>query len=180
VGRPRRAAPTNIMGTISRWLTHDDQKDLFEVVFAITLNIVFLALIALLLWLLARSSLTLAFAKGSGLLWITIFVSAALINLAHRLFRVNIYDHANAFVISNLAVSCILQAGWAAFAANAVHRVVPGGSIWARVILYSIGVLSCLISYVAVSAFFPGHIYRLGSLPFALVTFIIISVWLVL
>lgn len=38
------------MVEISKWLTHDDQKDLFEVLFASTLNIIFLALIALLLW----------------------------------------------------------------------------------------------------------------------------------
>lgn len=168
-----------MIGTISKWLTHEDQKDLFEVVFAITLNILFLALTALLLWFLGRSSLTLAVAKGYGLLWIGIFVSAALTNLAHRLFRVNLYDHANAYVISNLAVSCIVQAGWAVFAATAVHRFTKGASTSVAVIVYGIGVLSCLMAYFSVSSFFQGHIYRLVSLPLSLVVFIIFSVWLV-
>ena len=167
------------MATIGKWLTHEDQKDLFEVLFAGALNLLFLALIAVLLWLLGRSALTLALVKGYGLLWISLFVSAALVNLAHRLFRVNIYDHANAYVISNLVVSCILQAGWAAFAATAVYRFTPLGSIWVMVFLYTVGVLSCLTAYFAVSSFFQGHIYKLVSLPLALVIFLIFSVWFV-
>ena len=165
------------MGAISKWLTHDDQKDLFEVLFAATLNILFIALIALLLWALGRPRMAFSLAKGYGLFWIVIFVTAALVNLIQRYLRVNIYDHSNADVISNLIVSCLLQAGWAAFAALTVHGFVAGAAIWILVILYLVGVLSCLIAFFAVSAFYQGHIYKLISLPLGLVIFIIFSLW---
>lgn len=167
------------MGEISKWLTHDDQKDLFEVLFAVTLNVIFVAVITLLLWALGPRSLAFALAKGYGLLWIGIFMSAAVMSFAHRLLRVNIYDHANVYVISNLAVSCLLQAGWSIFAATSVHRFLPGESIWVVVALFSVGALSCVTAFFAVSSFFQGHIYKLVSLPLALVIFIIFSVWLV-
>lgn len=166
------------MGAISKWLTDDDQNDLFEVLFAATLNLLFLAVIALLLWLLGSPRIAVDLAKGSGLLWIVIFVSTAILRFTHRLFRVNIYDHANAYVISNLVVSCLLQTGWSAFAALTVHRFSTGTSSWLMVILSSIGLLSCLTAFLAVSAFFQGHIYKLVSLPLALVVFISFSVWL--
>lgn len=165
------------MGAISKWLTHDDQKDLFEVLFAATLNILFLALIALLLWVLGRPRLAFSLAKGYGLLWIVILGTAALVNLIQRSFRVNIYDHSNVYVISNLIVCCLLQAGWAAFAATTVHSFVAGASIWIMVALYLVGVLSCLIAFFAVTSFYQGHIYKLISLPLALVIFIIFSLW---
>jgi hypothetical protein len=164
-------------GEISKWLMHDDQKELFEIFFAITLNVVFLALIALLLWALGNPALALHLAKGYGILWIVLLVTYLLINRLHRLFRVNMYDHSNAFVISNLAISCFLQAGWSAFAAHTVHSFVPGAPVWIVVILYLIGVISCLITFFAISSFYQGHIYKMISLPLALICFIVFSLW---
>jgi hypothetical protein len=166
------------MGAISNWLTHDDQNDLFEVLVAGTLNVVFLSVIALLLWLIGSPGLAFDLAKGCGLLWIVIFVSTALLRVAHHLLRVNIYDHGNAYVISNLVVSCLLQIAWSIFAGVTVHRFIMGTSFWVGVTLYGIGVVSCLVAFFAVSAFFQGHIYKLISLPLALVVFIGFSVWL--
>ncbi len=164
------------MGEISKWLTHDDQKDLFEVIVAVALNLLFLVLITLLLWSLNRPGLAFSLAKGYGLLWIVTWVSAALLNVAQRLFRVNIYDHGNAYVVSNLVVSCLLQSAWSVFAAIMVHRFTTGVLIWVIVILYTVGALSCFTAYLAVSSFFQGQIYRLVSLPLALIIFIIVSV----
>lgn len=121
--------------------------------------------------------LAFSLAKGYGLLWIVIYVTAALVNLIQRFFRVNMYDHSNAYVISNLLISCCLQAGWSAFAAITVHSFVPGAPIWIVVILYLIGVLSCLTAFFAVSSFYQGETYKLVSLPLALVIFIIFSLW---
>jgi hypothetical protein len=165
------------MGDISKWLMHEDRKDLFEVLVASTLNILFLALIALLLWLLGRPVLALRLAKGYVLLWIIVYVSALLVRLIQRLFRVDIYTHADAYVVSNLIVSCFLQAGWAAFAALAVHSFMAAAPVWFVVILYLVGVISCLITFFAVSSFYQGHIYKLVSLPLALVGFIVFSIW---
>ena len=166
-----------LMGEISKWLMDEERKDLFEVLVASTLNIVFLALIALLLWPLGGLMLAFRLAKGYGLLWIIVYVSAVLVHRIQRFFGVDMYTHADAYVVSNLAVSCFLQAGWAAFAALAVHNFVAAAPVWTVVILYLIGVLSCLIAFFAVSAFYQGHIYKLVSLPLALVGFIVFSIW---
>jgi hypothetical protein len=165
------------MGEISKWLTHDDQKQLFEALVAGTLNIVFLLLIALLLWPLGRLTLALRLAKGFVILWIVVCVIAGLLNLLQRFLRVNIYDRANAYVISNLTVSCLLQAGWSAFAALAVQGFTGGASNWIALVLYLIGGVSCLTAFIVVSAFYQGQIYKLISLPLALITYIVFSVW---
>jgi hypothetical protein len=156
---------------------HDDQKELFEVLVAGALNVIFLALIALLLWPLGQPTLALRLAKGYGILWIVTFVTIVLLHRTHRLFRVDMYTHADAFVLSNLAVSCFLQAGWSAFAALTVQSSVVSAPVWIAVILYLVGALSCLIAFFAVSSFYQGHIYKMVSLPLALVTFIVFSVW---
>lgn len=165
------------MGEISKWLLHEDQTDLFEVLVTVTLNIIFLALVALLLWPLGRPMLALRLAKGYGILWSVVFVSAVLVNRTQQFFRVNIYDHPDAYVNSNLAVSCLLQVGWSAFAALMVHRFVAGTPVWMASLLYLVGVLSCLGAFFAVSSFYRGHIYKLISLPLALLSFVVFSVW---
>jgi hypothetical protein len=165
------------MGEISKWLLHDDQKELFEVLFAMTLNIVFLGLIALLLWLPGRAGLAFRLAKGYAILWVFIFLVGGALMRIHGFFRVNLYDHADAFVNSNLAASCFLQLGWSAFSALSVHSFAAGASLPSAVSLYLVGFLSCLVAFYAVSSFYQGHIYRLISLPLALVAFIVFSVW---
>jgi len=165
-------------GEFSKWLLHEDQKELFEILVAIALNVVFLVLIVLLLWpLLGRPSLASRLAKGYGVLWGLTFVAAMLGNRIQDYFRVNIYDRPNAYVISNLAVSCFLQVGWSAFAALTVENFVPGAPVWVAVILYLVGGLSCLIAFFAVSSFYQGHVYKFISLPLALLSFIVFGVW---
>ncbi|HEX7182528.1 MAG TPA: hypothetical protein VF756_11845 [Thermoanaerobaculia bacterium] len=165
------------MGEIVKRLLHDDQKDLFEILFAQVLGLVFLALIALLLWPLDRLGMVLGLAKGYVVLWLVLVVATLLLKRIHRWLRVDLYHHANAFVGSNLAVSCFLQAGWSAFAALAVHRFATGVPVWGAVILYLVGALSCLMAFYAVSSFYQGAIYKLVSLPVALVCFVVFSVW---
>lgn len=166
------------LGDSSKWLMHQDQKELFEILVASALNVVFLALIVLLLWPLGRPLLAFRLAKGYVVLWALTCVAAVLGNRIQELFRVNIYDRANVYVISNLAVSCLLQAGWSAFAAMTVHNFLPGASRWVVVIVYLVGFLSCLIAFFAVSSFYQGQIYKLVSLPLGLISFIMFSVWL--
>lgn len=165
------------MGEISKWLMHDDRKELFEVLTAGALNILFLALLALLLWPAGRSALAFRLAKGYGVLWVVVYVTSVLVNRVQRLCRVNLYDHADAYVISNLAASCFLQVGWSAFAALTVHGFVVVAPVWIVALLYLAGGLSCLIAFFAVSSFYQGHIYKMVSLPLALVSFIVFSVW---
>lgn len=152
---------------------HDEQKELFEILVAFVLNVVFLTLLTLILWPLGRSLLALRLATGYGVLWVLAWVSALFGNRIQDYFRVNIYDRPNAFLISNLLVSCFLQVGWAAFAADSVRGLIPGAAIWITMIWWIVGLLSCFVAFLAVSSFYQGHIYKLISLPLALISFII-------
>lgn len=167
------------MGELIRWLMDEDQKTLYGIVFAIVLNIVFLALLALLLWPLDSATMAFRLAKGYVLFWIIVSVTALALSYVHKIFRVNIYDHADAYVNSNLAVSCFLQVGWSAFAALVVDSLVAvaGTPLWLVLIFYLAGILSCFVAFNIVSAFYHGQIYRIISLPLAFVSFIIFSVW---
>jgi len=164
-------------GEFSNWLMHDNQKELFEVLVAGALNVAFLALITLLLWSLGKPLPAFRLAKGYGILWIIAFASIMLVDRIHRLFRVDLYTHTDAYVLSNLAVSCFLQAGWSAFAAVTVQGFVAGAPVWMVLTLHLVGVLSCLIAFFAVSSFYQGHIYKMISLPLAFVSYIVFSVW---
>jgi hypothetical protein len=165
------------MGEFEKWLMHDDQQELFDILLAVVLNVIFLGLIALLFWSLGNFMPAFRLAKGYGVLWLVVFVSVALLNRAQSFFRVNIYDHPNAYVNSNLAVSCLLQAGWSAYAALTVHGFDAGAPAWRAVILYAVGFLSCLVAFFVVSSFYRGHVYKFISLPLASVCFVVFSVW---
>lgn len=165
------------MGEFINWLTHDDRKDLFELLFALVLNILFLGLTVPALWLLDREMLALSLAKGYAVLWIAVGGVTVLVRFIQRLFRMDLYERANAYVISNLAVSCFLQTGWSVFAALAVRGFAPGAAGWVVVVVYLVGVVSCLIAFFAVSSLYQGAIYKLVSLPLALAGFLVFSVW---
>jgi hypothetical protein len=87
------------------------------------------------------------------------------------------YDHPDAYVNSNLAISCFLQAGWSAFAALVVYSFATAAPVWLMLILYLVGILSCFITFNIVSSFYQGHVYKIISLPLAFVGFIIFSIW---
>lgn len=165
------------MGAFSKWLLHNDQKRLFDYLYANALNLVFLALTALLLWPLARAMMGLRLAKGYWLFWIILHVTAAALILSRRIFRVDVDSHFDAYVILALVVSVFLQAGWSAFAALTVQGFVVGTPVWVVVILYLVGLLSSYVASAVVCALFVGNIYRLVNLPLGVISFILFSVW---
>ena len=156
---------------------HEDQKELFDYLFALVLNAVFLALAALLLWPLGKAIMALGLAKAYWIFWTGVIVLSSLLVLAQRIFRMDLYSHYNAYVICGLAVSGFLQVGWSAFAAPFVRNSVAGTPIWVMIILYAIGVVSCWVACVIVSAFYMGSIYKMVNLVLALLSFIVFSVW---
>jgi hypothetical protein len=164
-------------GDFVRWLLHDDQKELFEILFALILNLVFLALIALLLWRLERVRFALDLAAGFGGLWILLVATFVFLSRVQRVFRVNLYERVDAYLVSNLFVSCFLQTGWAAFAALTLPDYAAGAAGWMVVALYLVGGFSCLVAFHVVSAFYQGHIYRFISLPVALASFLVFNLW---
>ena len=165
------------MGDFAKWLLHEDRKELFDYLFAIVLNAVFLALTALLLWPLGKATMALSLAKAYWIFWTGVIVVSCVLVLAQRIFRMDLYERYNAYVITGLVVSGFLQVGWSAFAAPVIHSAVAGTAIWLSVILYAFGVVSCWVAAVIVAAFYMGSIYRMVNLMLAIVSFIVFSVW---
>lgn len=165
------------MGQFSKWLLHEDQKELFDYLFAIVLNILFLAFTALLFWPLGKMTVAIRLTKGFWSFWAAVIVLASILVLVQRIFRMDLYSHSNAYVITGLAVSGFLQAGWSAFAALVVHNAAAGASMGITIILYAASVVSCYVACVIVGAFFMGTLYRMVNLVIAAVSFILFSIW---
>ncbi|HEY9286142.1 MAG TPA: hypothetical protein VIP46_22010 [Pyrinomonadaceae bacterium] len=165
------------MKQIIDWLMEDERKDLLEVVFAAVVNLLFLALAALVLWPLGRAALALGLAKGYVVFWLTVRATAGVLDVLQRAFRVNIYDRPDAYIISGIAVGGLMQAGWSAYAALAVRAFTADASAWAAVALYAVGALSCVASFYVVSAFYQGHVYKLANLVLAALGFSVSAAW---
>jgi hypothetical protein len=165
------------MGEFSKWLLHEDRKELFDYLFAVALNAAFLALVALLLWPMGRAATALSLARGFWGFWTVLIVTSSLVVLLQRLFRVDMDSHPDGYVISGLAVSGVLQAGWSAFAALTVGGAAAGVPLWLAAVLYSVGLLSCWVAFNIVSTFYMGSIYRTTNLVLATVSFILFCAW---
>lgn len=160
-----------------RWLLHEDQKELFEFLFAAALCLFFGGMAALALWPLGDAALALRFAKGGVVLWVVLFLTFVVLAFAHRKLRIDIYSHGNAYVISTAVVGAVMQTGWSAFAALAVQDFTQGAGTWASFILYFAGLVSCYVAYAVVSAFYTGQIYKLVNLAVALVSYVLFCLW---
>lgn len=151
------------------------QETASKILIIVGINLAFLIVAGIALWLLGYSSLAWSFANGFGLLWVMLFVIGPILNLIQRAFGLNMYDKANVFVASNLLVSGVLVLGWSAFAALAVQGIgAAGWIVWA---LYLIGLLASYIAEQVVGAIFNGTIYQLANLVLALVSFIVFAIW---
>ena len=158
-------------------MLHDDRKELFEYVFAVALNVLFLGVAALVLWPLGRAAMALELAKGYAIFWGVLLLTAAALIFVRRLLRIDIDSHFDAYVMSALALSALLQIGWCAFAAVTVDTFAATATGWIAAVLYVVGALACYVAYVAVSAFYMGSLYRMVNLGIALASYIVFSVW---
>jgi hypothetical protein len=156
---------------------HEDQKELFDYLFAVALNAVFLAVIALLLWPLDRAAAALTLGKGFWGFWTVLIITGSLVVLLQRLLRVDMYSHPDAYVVSGLLVGGVIQAGWSAFAALVVRDAAAGAPAWVAVALYFVGLLSCWVALQVVSAFYMGSIYRMTNLITAAAGFLLFCAW---
>jgi len=164
------------MGEFSKWLLHEDQKEIFDYLFALVLNVVFLGLIALLFWPLGRATLAFRFAKGYWYFWTVLIATFSLLVLVQRIFRIDLYSHSDAYVISGLAVSGFQHMGWSAFAALVVSNSVVNAPVWVMIIMYAVGVVSSYVASVIVGAFYLGSLYRMVNLVLGFVSFVVFSV----
>lgn len=165
------------MGELVKWLMHDDQKELYGFLFAAALMLFFDALAALVLWPIGHAALALRLSKGGLILWAALCVTFVPLAFVHRKLRVDIYSHADAYVISSALFGAFVQAGWSAFAALAVRDFASTAGALASVSLYFTGLLSCYVAFNVVSAFYTGQIYKLVNLAVALVGFAVFCVW---
>jgi hypothetical protein len=165
------------MGEFVKWLLHEDQKELFDYLFAIVLNVLFLAVTALLLWPLGKAGMAWQLTKGYWVFWTVLIVTSALMVLAQRLLRMDLYSRGDAYIISALILSGFLQAGWSAYAAPVVRSSVADTSIAVAIILYAVGVVSSYVAAVIVGAYYTGGLYRMVNSILAMLTFIIFSIW---
>lgn len=165
------------MGQLAKWLLDEEQKEFFEYLFALVLNAVFLLLVALVLWPMGRVGMAWRLTKAYWVFWTAVIVVASLVALAHRIFRMDLDSHANAYVITGLVTGGFLQVGWSAFVGPFLHEAVAGASVWAGIVLYLIGLVSCWVAAVIVAAFYLGTLYRMVNLALALASFVVFSVW---
>lgn len=165
------------MGQFSKWLLHEDQKEFFEYLFALVLNTVFLLLIALLLWPLGRAAMAWKLTKAYWVFWTAVIAVSCLLALVQRIFKMDLYERGNAYIITGLAVSAFLQVGWSAYAAPVIHGATTAASVLVMIILYVVGVISAYVAAVIVGAFYLGGLYRLVNSALALLSFIVFSLW---
>ena len=165
------------MGGFSKWLLHEDQKEWFDYFFALVLNVVFLAVIALLLWPLGKVTLALRLGKAYWIFWTVLIVTSMLMVLAQRIFRMDLYERYNAYVISALVVSGMIQLGWSAYAAPVVRSSMADASGWVAVVVYVVGLVSCYVASVVVGVYYMGAIYRMVNSALALLSFIVFTLW---
>ena len=165
------------MGQFSRWLLHEDQKELFDYLFALVLNIVFIAIMVLLFWPLNKPMFAFRLAKGYWIFWTVLIATACLMLLAQRLFRMDLYSRFDAYVISGMALSGYLQIGWSAFAALVVRDSVAASSLGPAIVVYAFGLISCYVASVIVGAYYVGSLYRMVNSCLAILSFILFCVW---
>ena len=141
------------------------------------LNLLYVALVALLLWPMGRAVLAFSLAKGYGVFWAVLWISVMLLSTAENILRIDPETHYRSYVSVNLLVSAFLVAGWSAFAALTVHSSVDDAPVWAASVLYVIGFLSSYISFAVSTAFYSGSVYKVVNLPLALVSYLGFAVW---
>ena len=165
------------MGEFSKWLLHEDRKELFDYLFAVVLNAVFLAVVALLLWPAGKAATALSLGRGFWAFWTLLIVTGSLVALWQRLFRVDMYSHPNAYIIVALVVGGVQQLGWSAFSALTTREAAAGAPLWLAAALYFVGLLACWVALQIVSAFYTGSIYRMTNLLIATAGYALFCVW---
>jgi hypothetical protein len=167
----------SIYGPISQWLLHEDPKEFFDYIFALVVNLIFVALIVLLLWPLGRVNMAVRLAKGYWLFWTVLIATSAALALAQRYFHVDLDERYNAYVISGLVLGGIVQIGWSAFVAPIIRSFAANASLWVTMVLYGVGLVSAYVASVIVGAYYSGALYRMVNSALAILSFTVFSVW---
>jgi hypothetical protein len=165
------------MGQFSKWLLHEDQREFFDYVFALVVNVLFVALLMLILWPLGRVHMAVRLAKGFWIFWTVLILTSAVLALVQRYFRIDLDERYNAYVISGLALSALVQIGWSAYAAPVIRSFAANASAWVAIVLYGAGVVSAYVASIIVAAYYSGSLYRMVNPILAILSFVVFSVW---
>ncbi len=160
-------------------MTHpkDDRREATEGLIVFGLNVLFLALTALVFWPLDKVALALLWVKGYAVYWLAVVVSILLLTLLERVFRVDPDTHYNVYVGLNLAVSAVLVVGWSAFGALALGSAAAGAAVWVAGVLYLVGGLASYVAFMVATVFYKGGLYKIVTLPLVLVSYLLFLVW---
>lgn len=143
----------------------------------IILVLVLLGVITLLLWPLGELKLAFSLAKGMGVLYVTTYVVFLAVLIIQKIFRMNLENRVDAFVLSNFAVSAFLIMGFTAFAALTVRAAAAGEPAWRMAILWFIGLFTSWMAYNVVCTWYNGSFYRYKNLPIAIASFALFALW---
>lgn len=165
------------MSAFGQWLLHEDQKELFESLYAAALSAVFYGLTALVLWPLGELPFGWRLFRGYWVFCVALGWTALALYLFRKVFRIDLDTRFDAYVISALAVSSFVQAGWCAFAALAVREAAAGASWPVTAALWLFGFLSCYVSSAMVAVYYSGQIYRYFNIPLACAAFVLFALW---
>jgi hypothetical protein len=170
-------------GRGSRWLAKpfsllDNLPDeTWDVLTAFGVGLVFVGLMALVLWPLEKARLALSFAKSYGIFWLVVHIVFLLLSTIQRVLGISLYDRINAYVASGLAVNSFLIMGWSAFAALTLPGFLEGTAVWVAVIIWMFAFLSTCIAWLIAASYFRGHIYKLVALPLAVASLLVFALW---
>jgi hypothetical protein len=159
------------------WMLDRASAEAWQVIAAVALCLLLPALAAAVLWPAGEARVGLSLLKGFGLFWVVVLVVYAAAAWAQRRLRVDLYSHADAFVVSNLLVSGALMLGWTAFAALVTRDAAAGAAPWAACALYLFGLLSGVAACQVLGSFYGGHVYKLACLLLACAGFALFAVW---
>ncbi len=151
--------------------------DAWQLIVAVALSLLFPALAALALWPAGSAWVGLRLLKGFGIFWVLVVVVCVSASWAQRRLRVDLYSHADAFVVSNLLVSGVLMLGWAAFGALVISEAAASAGLWWKGLLYLLGLLSGVVACQVLGSFYTGHVYKFACLPVACAGFALFAAW---
>lgn len=140
-------------------------------------NIIFLAVAAVLLLPLGRGTLVLRLLAGYWLLWGVLGVLTAVTAVTIRRFRVDTDRMSDAYLLSNIVPGAVVTACWTAFAALMMNGAAADAPLWAAAILHLVGLLSSWIAFSVVSMIYQGSLYKGVNLPIALAGYVLFAAW---
>lgn len=152
-------------------------ESLVDFLIPVALNVIFIVIVALLLWPMGKLAVAVRLMKAYVIFWgITVF-SVVVLYQVQRMLRVSAERNFAAFLISNLLLGLTLLAGWSAFSSGVVNEAVADAGVGVTIVLWVVGLVSGIAAHVVVTTFHNGTIYTLSNLIVVVVGFVVFGVW---